>query len=280
MELNSKEIIEKAKSNLKERIKDCTYDATLDIITNKETSKENELYIKNKIKALKEFGIKTVVHRFSDRLTLDEASELVDIVKKSKSFIIQQPFMGATSEYLTVLSDINHNADVDGVGNVQIGKLAHNYEDALVPCTALGVLTLIEGSFVNPKEDGRRALIVNRSGLIGRPLQQLLINNNYGVTVRHSKCLPSVEDWNSDIIITAVGKRKLYGMMELGASFPHLIIDCSMYKEDGIPGVGDWDKESVLNGAPGVEIASGYGHTGPATIYGLIHNVLKAHGVI
>ena len=77
---------------------------------------------------------------------------------------------------------------------------------------------------------------------------------------------------NSDIVITACGKRAIFDETYFNIR-DQIIIDCSMAKDENIPGVGDLDKDRVMSYTSN-KIASGYGHTGPATVLGLIENVV------
>ena len=150
-----------------------------------------------------------------------------------------------------------------------MGKLAAKNPEALIPCTAFGVLEMLEELL---DLEGKNVVIVNRSNLIGVPLQAILTQRNATVTLCHSKTRNLKEKMrNADIVITGIGKAKFFD-----ASYFtdwQTIIDCSMNFKDGkICGDVDVDDLEHLD----VDIASGTGQTGPFTVLSLIYNTVRS----
>lgn len=160
--------------------------------------------------------------------------------------------------------------DVDGLTDVNMGKLSHNV-NSLIPCTPAGVMTLLE--YYGIDIEGRHVVIVGRSDLVGKPLASLMLNQNATVTVCHSKTkdLKSFTH-HADILVVAVGKANL-----IDASYVKkdaVVVDVGINRlEDGSL-CGDVDFESVK------EVASYLtpvpGGVGQMTVYELGNNTYKA----
>lgn len=230
-------------------------------------------YVKNKIETAKKIGIE------ANHLQLP-----VDVKQMELDFIIKQFSIDPLILQLPVPGNLNVEAaiqrldpmsDVDGFTTEQIGMLVKGHEYSLAPATALGIIKLLHGTVGDLT--GKKVVIVNRSNLIGKPLFQLLLQENAQVTMLHS-AIPMEQQKetmkSADIVITGCGKRKMYDHTFFKDG--QVLIDCSMNRIDGVPGVGDMDKEDILEHL-NVKIASGYGHTGPATVAALMENVIKTY---
>ena len=163
------------------------------------------------------------------------------------------PFTNITSTDLATI--LPYQFDVDGLSEYQRYLLSINDPNALVPATAKGCIKLLKELY----EDltGKTICIVNRSDLIGKPLIQLALNENMTPIICHSK----TPYWRikkymqqSDIIITGCGKRKLFDVDDITDEYfdtmVETILDCSMAKAEGVSGVGDFNKESILEFKP------------------------------
>ena len=171
---------------------------------------------------------------------------------------------------------IPYEYDVDGFTMEQKYLLDINDPKALVPCTAKGVMKLLEELY-EEELGGLMICIVNRSDLIGKPLFKLALQRDMTPIMCHSKT--NDFDLNrlmvtSEIVVTGCGKRAIFNSDNV-SSYWGTIIDCSMYRgEDGK--VGDFDKEDILKHSY-VNIASGYNHIGTTTVVALMENVVKVY---
>lgn len=283
MEINTKAFAEQWKEQLKIEIKHLNSTPRLLIIMAEDYYEPSKKYVANKIKVADELGIAVVKAevKWKGRTREEILFTLSQIINKHEgySIIVQLPFPQLTEEDIANL--IPTNADVDGFTNEQKGLLASGSYNALIPCTALGVIRLLE--HLHGDLTSKSIAIVNRSNLIGKPLIQLALQKNMTPTILHTKSngfdkINSFE--NSDIIVTGCGKRKLFNASDIRKETVKTIIDCSMDRAEGVPGVGDFDKEDILEKCPNINIASGYGHTGVLTVVALCENVLKSHKLI
>ena len=166
-----------------------------------------------------------------------------------------------------IIDSIIPSKDVDGFHPVNVGNLSSGYENS-VPCTPLGCYLLLKK--VEPNLSGKKAVIIGRSNLNGKPMAQLLLKENCTVTITHSKTknLKS-ECLEADIIIAAVGIPKL--VKGDWVKKDSIIIDVGINKTDeGI--VGDVDFEEVSKKAKALTPVPG--GVGPMTIACLIKNTI------
>lgn len=229
-------------------------------------------YVKNKRKLGAELGI-IVQHVLLPSDTKQE--DVINITnqlnndKDTDGIIIQLPLPSHINERV-VLDNIAPDKDVDGLGTTQIGYLNTQSFKTLLPCTALGVIMMLKNL---TNLEGKDVVIVNRSHLIGKPLQVILTNENATVTLCHSKTKNLREKMkNADIVITGIGKAKYFDKNYF--SDGQIIIDCSMNRGDDGELCGDVRVED-LNDLD-VEIASGIGHTGLFTVLSLMINTINA----
>lgn len=267
IEINTKEIVEKWQEEIKERINKLNFKPALNIIQIGD-KEESNIYVRNKMKTGEKLGIEVNIIKH------DKASQKViecDLEMAYCPTILQLPVEGINvNKAIRYLSGLY---DVDGFTIFQKGLLADGDHRALIPATALGVLRILKETA--GLLSGKKVVIVNRSHLIGKPLMQLMLNENAYVTVCHSKTPADElkrEMKEADIVITGCGLRKVFDSSYFKDG--QILIDCSMAKVEGIKGVGDMDKEDILKKL-NVKIASGFGHTGIATVTALFDNVIK-----
>lgn len=271
-EINTKEIVKQWIEELKVRSRNLFTTPNLTIIQIGDNEASNK-YIKNKLSMADELGIYARHLKFPETIT---QTELNMVMKHYGEFpiILQLP----VPDHINVeqaMAQIDPKSDVDGFTHYQKALLLDGNMDALVPATALGIHRILKETVGDLT--GNKVAIVNRSHLIGKPLMQLLLSENAVPIMLHSKVpanLLKQEIYNSDIVVTGCGKRKIFNSKNFSPG--QVLIDCSMNRVDGIPGVGDMDKEEILKNIY-VQIASGYGHTGMATTVGLMENVIKVY---
>lgn len=269
--INSKQIKENEANSLKEYVSTLDKKPKLTIIQ-VEGDKASDSYIKNKVKLGNEIGIEVQHILLPNNVSQEELENTVDEMNNDSSvngIIVQLPLPSHIDE-VKAINKINSFKDVDGLTMMQTGMLSFGDKNVLAPCTALGV-TLILQEITDI--EGKNVVIVNRSHLIGMPLQTILTRKNATVTVCHSRTKDL--QWKmkeADIVVTGIGKGKYFDSKYFRDG--QIIIDCSMNFVDGKL-CGDVNVESVKD--LDVKIASGPGHTGPMTVLSLMKNTIKSY---
>jgi methylenetetrahydrofolate dehydrogenase (NADP+) / methenyltetrahydrofolate cyclohydrolase len=166
-------------------------------------------YVRSKVKATVEAGMESFEHRVPADTSQDDLIALIDRLNADDTvdgILVQLPLPKHVDEQ-AVLSRVDPAKDVDGFHPVNVGRLSIGL-DALVPCTPLGCLILLQKTLGDLS--GKDAVVVGRSNIVGKPMAQLLLQANCTVTVAHSrtKDLPDVVR-RSDIVVAAVGRPEL-----------------------------------------------------------------------
>ena len=169
----------------------------------------SEIYVRNKVRACEALGIRADLERLPADASLDEVMAIVarfNAADAVDAVLVQSPLpdgMGADAEQ-QVFDAIEPAKDVDGFHPVNVGRLVQN-RPALVPGTPSGIIELLERNGI-PIE-GRRAVVIGRSDIVGKPLAALLLHRHATVTVCHSRTrdLPSVAS-AADILVAAIGR--------------------------------------------------------------------------
>ena len=241
------------------------------VILQVEGDKASDSYVKNKVKLGKELGIEvehTLLKSDISQKKLEMIIEHYNADRDTSGIIVQLPLPNHLDER-KALDTIDVEKDVDGLGTKQIGRLTTQNGRVMHPCTALGVINML----INITElEGKDVVIVNRSNLIGKPLQIMLTNEDATVTMCHSRTKNLKEKiQNADIVITGIGKAKFFDKSYFKDG--QIIIDCSMNVYEGkLCGdvkIEDLEELDVL-------VASGTGHTGVMTVLSLMYNTLMA----
>ncbi len=232
----------------------------------------SQVYVKNKIKGCSEIGIRSFSHYLPDTATQAEVLQLITELAKDENvhgILVQLPLPNHLDAKM-LLAAIPPQKDVDGFGAENIGKLALN-ETATVACTPLGVMELLKRYDIPVK--GKRAVVLGRSNIVGRPMAMLLLNADATVTVCHSATENIREECKrADILIAAVGKPKFVtaDMVKPDA----VVIDVGINRDEGGNLCGDVDFEAVRNVASYITPVPG--GVGPMTIAMLLSNTVKA----
>ncbi|MBA3424358.1 MAG: bifunctional methylenetetrahydrofolate dehydrogenase/methenyltetrahydrofolate cyclohydrolase FolD [Rubrobacteraceae bacterium] len=229
-------------------------------------------YVRNKEKDCAEVGIESQVHRFPEDATQGELEETVGRLNEDEAvsgFFMQLPIPDHLDSQ-SLISRIRPDKDVDGLNPESAGRLSMGLP-ALMPCTPHGVIQILRRADV-PME-GREAVVLGRSNLVGKPMAQLLLRENATVTVCHSrtKDLADVAS-RADVLIVALGRREMVGAdyVKDGA----VVIDVGIHRRDEGGLVGDVrfaeveEKASAITPVPG--------GVGPMTRAMLLHNTLQA----
>ena len=229
----------------------------------------SKIYVRNKEKSAVEIGLKSEIIKYPD--TVDEKTVLEKISELNKDenvsgILVQLPLPKHINNK-KIIDAIDPNKDVDGFHPNNVGNLSSGYESS-IPCTPLGCHFLIKK--IEPNLNGKKAVVLGRSNLNGKPMAQLLLKENCTVTITHSKTknLKS-ECLLADIIIAAVGIPEL--VKGDWVKKDSIIIDVGINKIDkGI--VGDVDFDQVSKRAKALTPVPG--GVGPMTIACLIKNTI------
>jgi methylenetetrahydrofolate dehydrogenase (NADP+)/methenyltetrahydrofolate cyclohydrolase len=239
----------------------------------------SQIYIRSKIKACVNSGIKSFHYNLSDNVSKKDIIALVKELNKNSEvdgILLQLPLPNNQNPY-DCISAISPLKDVDGLHPFNAGllTLSKNWDEIvkkniLVSCTPLGVMHILQKS--NIIIEGKTAIVIGRSNLVGKPLSMLLLANNATVIMAHSKTKNLKELCKTaDIVIAAVGKPKFIDkkFIKNGA----VIIDIGINRTtEGLCGDVDFDTVKEME----VEITPVPGGVGPMTITMLLENTLKA----
>ena len=235
----------------------------------------SKIYINMKAKKTKEIGMNSYAKLLSE--DTDE-KELIDVVKnlnndeKVNGILVQLPLPKQINAD-SVINTIIPEKDVDGFHAINTGRLWTNI-DALVPCTPLGCKMLL----LNELKDlsGKKAIIVGRSNIVGKPMAALLIAENCTVTIAHSKTANLQEEIKkSDIVVAAVGVPEMIKGKWIKPGATVIDVGINRIERDGKQKlVGDVEfKEAEKNAGSITPVPGG---VGPMTIACLLHNTLLA----
>ena len=230
-------------------------------------------YVSQKEKLAKELGVNFKLIKFDNINTNDLLHEIDKLNQDSciHGIIVQLP-IPKDIDYDKVRNRINPNKDIDGVNDINIMRLVTNNDDALIPCTALGVLRILE--YYNITLEGMDVTIIGRSIHIGKALYNLLLNRNCTVSICHSKTKDITKyTKNCDIIITSVGKANFIKQEMINDNA--IIIDVGFNYLDGKI-CGDVSKD-VLNYKYLTPVPGGVGQM---TVYCIYENLLKAYDLL
>ena len=234
--------------------------------------KASRMYVKNKSKACQEIGIKFEEYFLGNDIKQEELIELIQKLNLDKSIngiLLQSPIpksLDINEAFRTILPE----KDVDGFNPVNVGKLMIG-EDTFISCTPYGIIKMLEA--YNIEIEGKHAVVIGRSNIVGKPLAQCLLQKNATVTICHSKTKNIAEiTKTADILISAVGKTNMVtaDMVKDGA----VVIDVGMNRNEAGKLVGDVDFENVKQKASYITPVPG--GVGPMTIAMLMNNVIKA----
>ena len=232
----------------------------------------SQVYVRNKIKACDEVGIKSFLCKLPAESTFDEVAGTINYLNENpdvSGMILQLPLPKHLDEN-ALIDLIDPDKDVDGCHYVQKGRLWTG-RDSLVACTPYGVMKLLD--YYNIPLEGKNAVVIGRSNLVGKPLAQLLLDRNCTVTICHSRTKNLAEITSrADIVCVAIGKAKFLkaDMVKDGA----VVIDVGMDRDENGKFCGDVDFAGV---APKCSyITPVPGGVGPMTVTMLLANTVKA----
>jgi len=234
-------------------------------------------YVNGKCRDCEEVGIDFILHELSPSISERELLELVGELNcdlKVHGIVVQYP-LPSHIDRRKVMTSIKPQKDVDGLHPYNVGKLwlgKYDLDSALLPCTPKGILKLLDRYEL--KLEGKLAVIINRSDLVGKPLSKLFLDRNATVVICHSKT-PKLERLaqSADVLVSAVGRRPDFVVGEEMVKEGAVIVDVGMnYIGGKLQGDVDFDrvkdKASYITQVPG--------GIGPMTRAMLLQNVLIA----
>jgi methylenetetrahydrofolate dehydrogenase (NADP+) / methenyltetrahydrofolate cyclohydrolase len=231
----------------------------------------SEVYVRNKARKAKELGLVSAELVFDGSMRESDLLAEIDSLNSDDNIdgiLVQLP-LPKQIDSKKVIDAIDPQKDVDGFHPINVGLL-HLGRPALVPCTPAGVIRLIASTGIDI--EGKRAVVIGRSDIVGKPVAALLLRENATVTICHSRTrdLPVVVR-EADIVVAAIGKPRFVTaeMVKRGA----VVIDVGINRLDGKL-VGDVDFERVREVASWITPVPG--GVGPMTIAMLMKNTVTA----
>ena len=229
----------------------------------------SQIYVKNKEKSAIEVGLKSNIMKYPDTVKEKVILDKIDELNKDETvsgILVQLPLPKHIDKQ-KVIEMIDPLKDVDGFHPTNVGNLSSGYQ-SMIPCTPLGCYLLIKN--VESDLNGKKAVIIGRSNLNGKPMAQLLLKENCTVTITHSKTKDlKAECLAADIVVAAVGIPELVKRDWIKKDA--IIIDVGINKTDkGI--VGDVAFDEVSKNAKAITPVPG--GVGPMTIACLLKNTI------
>lgn len=238
------------------------------------------VYVRNKVRACAEVGITSIEHRLPANCSDEQLLEIIRSLNEDKDvdgILVQLPLPDHMHAGL-ILETIDPNKDVDGFHIYNTGKLVTT-GDGFKPCTPAGIIELLKA--IDYPIEGKHAVILGRSNIVGKPLAMLLLQENATITITHSHT-PNLKHYtqDADILVAAIGQAKYVtaDMVKPGA----VVIDVGTNQDKNGKLCGDVDTEAVKEIAGWITPVPG--GVGPMTIAMLMHNTLlsaqKRQGVL
>jgi methylenetetrahydrofolate dehydrogenase (NADP+)/methenyltetrahydrofolate cyclohydrolase len=229
-------------------------------------------YVRHKETDAEEVGITSRVHRFPTDVSQEELTSLVDRLNDDpevSGFILQLPLPEGLDPQ-PLISRIKPGKDVDGLNPESAGRLSVGLP-SLLPCTPHGVIQLLRRYDV-PLE-GREAVVLGRSNLVGKPMAGLLLRENATVTVCHSRTsdLAAVAS-RADVLVVALGRREMIGAEHVKEGA--VVVDVGIHRREEGGLVGDVRFDEVEPKASAITPVPG--GVGPMTRAMLLYNALQA----
>lgn len=268
--LDGKKLREKILTELKREIETFTQKPSLVVILVGENP-ASKIYVNNKKKTAQNLGINSEVINYPSNITEQELLNKIEELnndEKVTAILVQLPLPEHISKE-NVINAISPSKDVDGFTPYNFGKLFSGSEPIVYPCTPKGILLLLDEYQI--ELEGKHAVIVGRSNIVGRPLSQMLLNRNATVTVCHSRTKNLADIIKTaDIVVSAAGKNVIKGeMLKSGC----VVVDVGIFKDENGKTRGDVDFETSTKVASYISPVPG--GVGPMTIASLMLNTVE-----
>lgn len=229
-------------------------------------------YVNGKKKASEEVGISSEIIKLDATITEDELLDKIQELNKDPNvhgILVQLPLPEHIDEQ-KVIETIDPKKDVDGFHPINVGRMMIG-QDTFLPCTPFGILKMLQS--INIDMSGKHAVIIGRSNIVGKPMGQLLLNENATVTYCHSRTNDLRKyTLSADILIVAVGKEHIVDGSYIKDGAVVIDVGVNRTKEGKLTGDVDFEdakeKASYITPVPG--------GVGPMTITMLLENTIKA----
>ena len=272
--LNGKEVARKTRENLKSKVEELKkkniFPKLAVIMVGDDGA--SKIYVRNKSKACEELGIEYEEFLLDENTTQQQLLQLINELNERNDvhgILLQSP----VPKHLDIneaFRTISPEKDVDGFNPVNVGKLVLG-QDTFISCTPFGVMKLLEE--YNIETEGKNAVVIGRSNIVGKPMLQCLLNKHATVTICHSKTENLKEiTKKADILVAAIGKAKFVtkDMVKPGA----VVIDVGINRNEQGKVCGDVDFNEVEGVASYITPVPG--GVGPMTVAMLMENIVKA----
>ncbi|HDR3163417.1 bifunctional methylenetetrahydrofolate dehydrogenase/methenyltetrahydrofolate cyclohydrolase FolD [Staphylococcus aureus] len=232
----------------------------------------SQSYVRSKKKAAEKIGVISEIVHLEETATEEEVLNELNRLNNDDSvsgILVQVPLPKQVSEQ-KILEAINPEKDVDGFHPINIGKLYID-EQTFVPCTPLGIMEILKHADIDL--EGKNAVVIGRSHIVGQPVSKLLLQKNASVTILHSRSKDMASYLkDADVIVSAVGKPGLVtkDVVKEGA----VIIDVGNTPDENGKLKGDVDYDAVKEIAGAITPVPG--GVGPLTITMVLNNTLLA----
>ena len=275
IKMDGKALADKICLDLKARcdvLKSRNINPVLTIVTSGEDS-ASKVYVRNKVKRCEEIGIKADVRHYN-KLDCVDVDNIDDSIQNP--IIVQEPITGNVT-HAYVAGKLFALYDVDGFSHLNMALLATGEKPCHCPCTPSGVMRLLEE--YNIPLEGKNALVIGRSNIVGRPMAMMLEHAGCTVTVAHSKTdsgLLLTLFSQADIVVSAVGKKNIISLHDLEGWYNgfenKVLIDVGMNRDENGKLCGDFSEELKQKAAYYTPTPGG---TGPMTVAMLMQNVIE-----
>ena len=276
MIIDGKQIAQQLKEDLREQVAELARQygrkPCLDVILVGENPASMS-YVRSKIKATEYCGFEGELIQLPTSTTQEELLTIIHERNNNDAvdgLLVQLPLPAHIDEQ-QVIEAISPEKDVDGFHPSNVANLWLN-QPAIVPCTPLGIITLLEEC--HTEFEGRHAVVVGRSNIVGKPVAKLLLDKNCSVTIAHSRTsnLAAVCR-EADILVVAVGRPQMIkaDMVKPGAT----VVDVGINRTSDGKLVGDVDFDSVVSIAGAITPVPG--GVGPMTIAMLMRNTIECY---
>ncbi|OGI00163.1 MAG: bifunctional methylenetetrahydrofolate dehydrogenase/methenyltetrahydrofolate cyclohydrolase [Candidatus Melainabacteria bacterium GWF2_37_15] len=269
--IKGKELSEKIVENIAQEVKNYEKKPGLTVIIVGDNP-ASRVYVNKKKTTAEKAGFNSAVIELPEDVSQQELETHIDVLNKEDTvdgILVQLPLPKHISTY-DILERIKPEKDVDGFHPINVGRLVIGLKPYAVSCTPFGIIKLLEEN--NIEIEGKHAVVIGRSNIVGKPVASLLLNRNATVTVCHSKtaslrriCM------QADILVAAVGIAKFVkaDWVKPGA----VVIDVGINRTEEGKLVGDVDFEEVSKKAGYITPVPG--GVGPMTIAMLLANTLE-----
>ena len=231
----------------------------------------SQTYVRNKAKGCETVGMKSTVITLPEDITEADLLQQIEALNADDSvdgILVKLPLPKHIREQ-KVIDTISYEKDVDGFHPMNVARLWQN-KPCIVACTPKGIMEMLKAYGIVP--NGKRAVVIGRSNIVGKPIAKLLLDANATVTIAHSRTedLPSITR-EADILVAAIGKPKFVtaDMVKDGA----VIIDVGINRQEDGKLCGDVDYENVAPKASFITPVPG--GVGPMTITMLLQNTIE-----